>query len=102
MVNFNIEENITEEKNLVCTFGVRMDTTKCQEIEAELLNKVVETKIPVIFDLEEVDYVSSAFLRLCLRIAKEVGTGNFSIINVHPNVKKVFKIAGFDKQLTIT
>jgi anti-anti-sigma factor len=102
MVNFNIEENITEEKSLVCTFGERMDTVKCQEVETELLNKVVETKMPVIFDVEKVAYVSSAFLRLCLRTAKEVGSGNFSIVNVQPNVKKVFKIAGFDKQLTIT
>lgn len=102
MVNFNIEENITEEKSLICTFGERMDTTKCQEIETELLDKVVETKIPVVFDLMKVDYVSSAFLRLCLRIAKEVETANFSIVNVNPSVKKVFMISGFDKILTIT
>ena len=37
-----------------------------------------------------------------IKVAKEVGLGNFSVINVHPNVKKVFKIAGFDKQISIT
>jgi len=52
--------------------------------------------------MQDVDYVASAFLRMCLKVVKEVGPRNFSVINVHPNVKKVFKIAGFDKQLSIT
>ncbi len=102
MVDFNIEDNITQEKTLVCSFSRKMDTAECQKVEDQLFDKVVEEKIPVVFDLDEVDYVSSAFLRLCLRVAKEVGPANFSIMNVHPNVKKVFKIAGFDRQLTIT
>ena len=102
MVQFNMETNITNEPNLVCAFTERLDTTNCLEIEEELLSRVREAKAPVVFNLQDVDYVASAFLRMCLKVAKEVGTGNFSVINVHPNVKKVFKIAGFDKEISIT
>jgi len=35
------------------------------------------------------------------QVAKEVDTENFSIINLHPNVKKVFMLAGLDKQINI-
>ena len=86
----------------ICAFSEKLDTAKCLEIEDELFNKVQESKAPVVFNLQDVDYVASAFLRMCLRVVKEVGPGNLSIINVHPNVKKVFKIAGFDSQITIT
>jgi len=101
MVQFDIEENITGEKKLVCSFSERLDTENCSKFEDEIYQKVQESKIPVIFDLQHVDYVSSAFLRICLQVSRKVGIENLSIINVHPNVKRVFKIAGFDKQITV-
>ena len=102
MVQYNLESDITDEPTLICAFTERLDTARCLEIEEELFNKVRESKAPLVFNLQGVDYVASGFLRMCLRAAKEVGLGNFSVINVHPNVKKVFKIAGFDKQISIT
>lgn len=102
MVQYNLESNITDEPKLICAFSERLDTAKCLEIDDELFDKVLESKTPVVFNMQDVDYVASAFLRMCLKVAKEVGPGNFSVINVHPNVKKVFKIAGFDKQMSIT
>jgi anti-sigma B factor antagonist len=102
MVQYNLEADITDVPKLICAFTERLDTANCQQIEEELYNKVQESKVPVIFNLQDVDYVASAFLRMCLKVAKEVGPGNFSVINVHPSVKKVFKIAGFDKELSIS
>ena len=101
MVNFNVEENITKDKTLLCSFSERMDTVNCQKIEDEVFDKVRELKMPVIFDLENVDYIASMFIRLCLWTAKEVELENFSIVNVHPNVKKVFMLAGLNNQLNI-
>jgi len=102
MVRFIVEDSGAGSKNLVCNFSGRMDTASCSECENELFEKVTELKAPVIFDMQEVDYVSSAFLRICLKLLKTVGTESFSLVNVHPNVKKVFKIAGFDRQITIS
>jgi anti-anti-sigma factor len=101
MVRYYKESNITEEETLVCAFKEKLDTAHCADIEKELFDKVREEKIPVVFDLQEIDYIASSFLGMCIRIAKEVGPGNFSIINVKPNVKKVFKISGLDRQMTI-
>ncbi len=102
MVQYTLESDITDEPTLICTFSERMDTANCEQVEEELFNKVREAKVPVVFNVQAVDYVASAFLRMCLRAVKEVGANNFSVINVHPNVKKVFKIAGFDKQISIS
>ena len=102
MVQYNLESDATNEPNLICAFTERLDTVNCLKIEDELFDKVRESKTPVVFNLQEVDYVASAFLRICLKVAKEVSPENFSVINVHPNVKRVFKIAGFDKQISIT
>lgn len=96
MVEFDVKG-----KELICSFSGRLDTVSCMKWEDELRGKVQESKVPVIFDLQGVDYIASSFLRICLRAAKEVKSEEFSLINVSPSVKKVFKIAGFDRQLTI-
>jgi anti-anti-sigma factor len=49
-----------------------------------------------IFDLKAVDYVSSAFFRICLGTAKRVRQGNFAIVNAPPAVTQLLKIAGMD------
>lgn len=55
----------------------------------------------VAFDLAQVDYVVSAYLRICLLSAKQLPKGNFSIINCRPEVKKIFCIARFDNLFDI-
>ena len=102
MAHFDVEENIAGERTLTYSFSERVDTANCLTFEKELMNKVRESKIPVIFDLEKVDYIASIFLGLCVRVAKEVGFQNFTIINSAPDVRKVFKIAGLDKRISIS
>ena len=55
----------------------------------------------VIFDLGQVSYVSSAFLRICVSTAKQAGVGHFSVENSSPDVKRIFKIAGLDETLKV-
>ncbi|MCK4357159.1 MAG: STAS domain-containing protein [Candidatus Cloacimonetes bacterium] len=96
MVKFNKKKN-----SLVCSFTGRLDTQNCMQWQDELIAKVKELKFPVCFDLQGVNYIASSFLRVCLKVAKEVKSENLSLINLCPSIKKVFKIAGFDKQLNI-
>jgi anti-anti-sigma factor len=84
---------------LFCSFTGSLNTAACQAIEAELAAKVDAAKLPVVFDLQGVDFVGSMFLRLCLLTIKKVQAKDFLIINTSPTVKKVFKIAGFDQSL---
>lgn len=53
------------------------------------------------FDLEDVDYIASSFIRICVKSAKLAGAGNFSIINCQPFIKKTFKVSGLDSVLNI-
>jgi anti-anti-sigma factor len=51
----------------------------------------------LIFDFQEVAYISSSFLRICIKKFKELGRENFYIRNPRPDIKKVFMIAGLEQ-----
>jgi len=92
---------IAEDKKLIFKFEGRLDTTNCLTLKKEIWEKVGGFDGCVVFDLERVDYVASSFLRLCLETCKEVGAGQFLLDRVAPEIKKVFKIAGFDIEMSI-
>lgn len=85
---------------VVCKFLGRMDTAKCMEIEKKVIDSIAGAS-KVAFDLDGIDYIASAFLRLCIKASHSVNPGNFSVINVTPAVKKVFKIAGLAEILNL-
>ena len=78
---------------LVCAFEGRMANIDCQEMEPDLLARVQAAQSPVVFDMRGMDYVSSAFLRLCLVVSKQVGAARFSMINIHPLAQKTLMFA---------
>lgn len=78
-------------------FEQRLDTVTCSGIETELIAELKGTRLPIVFDIGKVDFVSSAFIRICLIAAKQAGGGNFHVANAAPQIKKVFKIAGLDQ-----
>lgn len=89
-----------KEGEVVCKFSDRMDTTKCLEAEKNVM-KSIEGAKKIVFDLKGVEYIASSFLRLCGKAYHKVGLENFSIINVMPNVKKVFKITGLAERMSL-
>ena len=94
-------EFVESPETLTCRFASRMDTSTCQAIEASVREKATGTPHTVVFDLAGVDYVSSAFLRLCQIVYKQAGGGKFRICHASPLVTRVFKIAGFDKLVPV-
>lgn len=78
----------------------RMDTVHCMEVEKKVIDSI-ESASKVVFDLDGVDYIASAFLRLCVNAIHHVNQENFSIVKVTPSVKKVFKIAGLAEKLNL-
>ena len=82
---------------LICAFTGALNTAGCQSFEKELLEKTAASQKNVVFDLEKVSYISSAFLRICIQHAKTKGITAFFVTNVSPEVKRVFKIAGLDQ-----
>jgi len=83
-------------------FSGKLDTAKCQEIEPELREKLAGDGAAIVFDLAEVDFIGSTFLRLCVFAYQKSGAGGFQVINVSPAIKKVFMIAGMDAMLGVS
>ena len=52
------------------------------------------------FDLADLEYVSSAGLRVILMVQKNM-KGNFVLKNVKPEIMEIFEITGFADILTI-
>lgn len=92
--------NFTEnEKELRCCFGGIMDTTACDRVTPLLKEKIQKalSKNPdcqLVFDLENTQYITSAFLRLCVLYHSQFGRHRFRILNFNENVKKVFEVSG--------
>ncbi len=95
-ISFNKEND-----KLICAFSGRMDTVSCMEIKDEMKEKIEGYEGSVVFDMNEVDYISSSFLRICAQVSTNVSNENFSIINVTPNIKKVFMMAGLADKFNI-
>jgi anti-anti-sigma factor len=96
MVHYSVEDS-----KLVCSFSHRLDSANCAKWQEQLMQKVKESKMPVVFDMEKVNYIASVFLRICLAVAKEIGADNLTVVKTSDYVKKVFRVSGFDKKIKI-
>lgn len=102
---FQSDYNKTE-KVLVCIFDGHIDTNLCLSYSPELqsiIDKIKATEasgeFEIIFDLKEVSYIASSFIRICVNAAKQVPQGSFKIMNSNPYIKKTFKVVGLDELL---
>jgi anti-anti-sigma factor len=92
---------------LHCFFSGRLDGSVCSVIEPALHERVTgfiknRETIGVVFDLSDVVYVSSAFLRICLIHCKLVGKNNFFVNHTSEDIHKVFHISGFAEIMHVT
>lgn len=94
------------DKILTATFKGRLDTLAVQKIsEMVQLNIKPAEGEPgdkIVFDMKDVEYISSSFIRICVSVAREAGEGNFSIVHCQPFIKKIFKISGLDDKLNVS
>lgn len=91
---------ITQDKqdnvNVVAVKG-RLDAGTSGSLE-EVLNALVENgETKALVDCRELDYISSAGLRVLLAGAKQFKKleGSIALSALNPNVKQVFEISGF-------
>ena len=89
------------DEGLRCKLAGRLDTDRCERIGQRLLAQLQASDKAVTFDLADVPFVASSFLRLCLLATRIVGNGNVALDNTSPQIKKVFKIAGLDGPIRI-
>ena len=79
----------------------RLDTTTAPELEAEI-KKSLEGVTELTMDLEKLEYISSAGLRVLLSAQKVMSKqGSMKLIHVSDMVMEVFEVTGFTDILTI-
>ncbi|HAW15526.1 MAG: STAS domain-containing protein [Clostridiales bacterium] len=86
---------------LIMEIKGRLDTVTASELESSLKQSLagIET---LIFDLKDMEYISSAGLRVLLSTQKIMNArGTMKIINVSETVAEVFEVTGFSDILNI-
>ena len=96
-------EILTTKKDDVLTISLtgRLDTTTSPQLDEEL-KKSLDGIRELTMDLEGLEYISSAGLRILLSTQKTMNQqGTMKLINVSSMVMDVFEVTGFSDILTI-
>ena len=95
-----IEKKINQEEATLIVSG-RLDTQTAPELEAEL-DSVLPGIKELTFDMANLEYVSSAGLRVILKAQKAMNAqGSMKLTGVNDSIMEVFDITGFLDILTI-
>jgi len=95
-----ISKVLNEGKLIVMVKG-RIDTVTSPELEKEVVLNLDGVKT-LTFDFSEVEYISSAGLRVILAASKVMAKqGYMNLINVPQDIKDIFEMTGFSEVLNI-
>lgn len=88
----------------VLTVSGRIDATSAPTLEQTLLATVGEKTGPIIVDMSEVDYVSSAGLNVTLLAAKALAKTSRQLVvaGVNDDVADVMRLTGVDKLIMLS
>ena len=88
--------------DMVIAVKGRLDTITAPELEQEI-NGSIEGIKSLVFDLKDLEYISSAGLRVLLASQKIMNKqGEMMVINVNPSIMEIFEVTGFSDILTIS
>jgi anti-sigma B factor antagonist len=94
-------ETKRNEKELIVALSGRLDTTTAPSLEKAISENIYDID-KLILDFKELEYISSAGLRVVLNAQKKMQQiGEMKVINVSEVVMDVFEITGFVDILTI-
>jgi anti-sigma B factor antagonist len=81
----------------------KLDTTTAKTFEDKILTQIESGDRRFVIDLAQLDYVSSAGLRVFILAAKRLNSANGKIVlcSLKDPVKEVFDIAGFSSIFSI-
>ena len=90
-----------ERKKLTLKIAGRLDTTFAPQMEKAVKENIGGIE-ELVIDMENLEYISSAGLRVLLSAKKKMDdTGSVKIKNVSEPIMEVFEITGFNEILTI-
>ena len=87
----------------VVRFEGKLDSNTTPEAEAALNEAVEQGASKILIDFEDLDFVSSAGLRILLATAKKLGTqgGALRVCSLNETVRDIFDISGFSTLLRV-
>ena len=95
-----IEKNLNSTELTVTIVG-RLDTTTAPQLEASL-KESFEGLTKLVLDFSELEYLSSAGLRVLLQAQKTMNKqGEMVVRNVNETISEIFEVTGFSDVLTI-
>ena len=96
--------NITKTKDngtLTIALEGRLDTMTAPQLEEEIRDSIEGTEL-LVFDLEKLEYMSSAGLRVLLSAQKQMAeSGAMKVTHVNEIIMEIFEVTGFVDILTI-
>lgn len=97
-----MEINIRHEDNLIIELNGRLDTSTSTILEQKINSENINEET-IILDFKNLDYISSAGLRILLSLKKNLEAQNkqLEIHNINSVVREVFRVTGFINVLTI-
>jgi anti-anti-sigma factor len=71
-----------------------LDSNTAQQLQQSVDDEIGDSIATVIFDFKELDFLSSAGLRVIFKTKKTMDNsgGKFLLVNLQPQIKKVFEI----------
>lgn len=78
----------------------RIDSTNSEEVKSELFSSIGDAKGKVIVDASDLEYISSAGLRILLQLRKK--HSDLSIIGVSTDVYEILDVTGFTQMMDVT
>ena len=95
-----IEIKRNTEETIIKLVG-RLDTTTAPALDKTINEDIADTK-NLVLDVKELEYISSAGLRVLLAAQKKMQKiGSMKVTNVREEVMEVFEMTGFADILTI-
>ncbi len=90
-----------EEKKLTMAVQGRVDSVSAPELEAALVESL-EGVEELVFDFSDLEYISSAGLRVLLTSYKKMAEqGTMKITNINDVIREIFEVTGFADIFTI-
>ncbi len=93
-MSLKIETESQKERVMRIALSGRLDSNTTPQLDETLTEVFSGDTTTVVYDLAELEYISSAGLRAIFRTKKELEkkNGDIAVVNLQPPVKKVFDI----------
>ena len=100
----NLDIKKDGDSKFICKLHGSIDTKSSKIIEKEIMEIINSSKnvCTIELDMEEAEYITSSFIRICISTKRHNKVESFSITNVSDEVLKIFKILNLVDKLDVS